>query len=58
MSSAATGAISKNEAQENALVKAELPPLVLPEGRRTSKGRKYTGTSPQRMRPTTQEMER
>ena len=36
MSSAATGAISKNEAlnsaQENGLVKAELPPLVLPEG--------------------------
>ena len=34
--SAATGAISKNEAlnsaQENGLVKAELPPLVLPEG--------------------------
>ena len=34
--SAATGAISKNEAlnsaQENGLVNAELPPLVLPEG--------------------------
>ena len=34
--SAATGAISKHEAlnsaQENGLVKAELPPLVLPEG--------------------------